>query len=71
MTIINEPTFAEHVKKIMRSENLGYTHIEVYAVATFFQAPVYFITDLLQMELAIQQLHTFGNVLDLCLLKQI
>ena len=45
MTTINEPTFAEHVKKLCDPRTWA-THIEVYAVAT--QAPVYFITDPLQ-----------------------
>ena len=47
LTTINEPTFAEHIKKLCDPRTWA-THIEVYAVATFFQAPVYFITDPLQ-----------------------
>lgn len=44
MTTINEPTFAKHIKKLCDPRTWA-THIEVFAVATFFQAPVYFITE--------------------------
>lgn len=44
MTMVNESTFAEHLKQLYRP-NTWATHIEVFAIATYFQAPVYFCAD--------------------------
>ena len=37
-------TFKEHLQKLYHP-NTRATHIEVFAIATYFQAPVYFCTD--------------------------
>lgn len=44
MTMVNESTFTEHLKQLYRP-NTWATHIEVFAIATYFQAPVYFCAD--------------------------
>ncbi len=44
MTEINERTFIQHLRKLINPSSWA-THIEVYAIATYFQATVYFCTD--------------------------
>ena len=44
MTNINENTFDQHLRKLCDPRSWA-THIEVYAIATYFQAPVYFVTE--------------------------
>lgn len=44
MTMINQDTFEEHVKKLCHPNSWA-THIEVFAIATYFQVPVYFCVD--------------------------
>ena len=44
MTDINADTFAGHIRKLC-NPNTWATHIEVLAVAAYFQVPVYFCTD--------------------------
>lgn len=44
LTAINKSTLQEHALHMDRP-NVWATHIEVFAVATFFQAPVYFCQD--------------------------
>lgn len=43
MTSINATTFAGHIRKLCHP-NTWATHIEVLAIATYFQVPVYFCT---------------------------
>ena len=44
MTSINGRTFSDHIQKLCHPSSWA-THIEVLAVATYFQAPVYICTD--------------------------
>lgn len=44
MTEVNEISFEEHIKHIMRPGTWA-THVEVKAAATYFQVPVYFCQD--------------------------
>ena len=44
LTVINKSTFEEHLKELSRPNSWA-THIEVFAVATYFQAPIYFCVD--------------------------
>ena len=44
MTDVNDCSFAAHIKKLCYP-NTWATHIEVMAISTYFQAPVYFCTD--------------------------
>lgn len=41
MTSINESTFEEHIRKLCHPKAWA-THVEVYAIATYFRAPVYY-----------------------------
>ena len=44
MTGVNETTFAAHIRKLSHPNSWA-THIEVLAIATYFQVPLYFCTD--------------------------
>jgi hypothetical protein len=44
MTDVNESTFSAHIQKLINPSTWA-THIEVLAVATYFQVPVYFCVD--------------------------
>lgn len=48
MTEVHKPTFREHINHIMRLGKWA-THVEVLAAATYFQLPVYFCEDLLEV----------------------
>ena len=40
---MNKPTFDEHIKHIMRPRSYG-THVELQAMATYYQVPIYIYT---------------------------
>ena len=44
MTKLNEPTFKQHISKLLRPGTWA-THIELQAAATYFQLPIYFCQD--------------------------
>ncbi len=43
LTKVNESTITDHIKTMLRP-NTWATHVEVMAAATYFQVPVYFLT---------------------------